>query len=49
MSEENLVIHKIFSAVSYRYKEKISLQIKRENLWQSFSYKEVELYSLKVG
>lgn len=49
MSEENLVIHKIFSAVSYKYQEKIALQIKRENLWQSFSYKEVELYSLKVG
>jgi len=49
MNEENLVIHKIFSAVSSKSQEKIALQIKRENLWQSFSYKEVELYSLRVG
>lgn len=46
---EDLVIHKIFSNAVSRFPEKIALEIKQANLWQGFTYKEIETLALKVG
>jgi long-chain acyl-CoA synthetase len=47
--KEDLVIHKIFSHTADRFSDKIASQIKKDDLWQRFTYKEVKDYSLKVG
>ena len=49
MPDENLVIHKIFSEAAAKNPERIALQIKRDNQWLRFTYKEVQAQSLKVA
>jgi long-chain acyl-CoA synthetase len=48
-SHEALVIHQLFSRVASSVPDKVALQIKREGLWQRFTYKEIEALALKVG
>lgn len=49
MSQENLVIHKLFTEIASRFPQKIALQIKEDNQWKRISYKELEMGSLKVA
>lgn len=49
MNEANLIIHKRFKQSADEHPDKIALQIKKDNLWIRFSYKEVKELSLKVG
>lgn len=49
MAEENLVIHNIFTNTASRFPEKVALQLKKDNAWQRFTYKELENQSLKLA
>ena len=49
MNKENLVIHEIFRQVAAENPDKVALQIKTDDLWQRFTYREVQELSLKVG
>jgi long-chain acyl-CoA synthetase len=49
MDEEDLLIHNIFSQVASSYPEEIALQIKKDDLWQRFTYREARELSLKIG
>lgn len=49
MPEESLVIHNLFSRVSNRSPDRISMQIKEAAGWQAYTYKEVELLARRIG
>jgi long-chain acyl-CoA synthetase len=49
MDEQNLIIHKIFSGIVSRFPDSIALGIKKEDLWQTFTYKKLETDSLKIA
>lgn len=49
MSEESLVIPKIFRDTVSKFPEKIVLQIKKDNQWLKITYRELEEFALKVG
>jgi len=49
MNEENLIIHKIFSSTVSKSPDKVALQIKKDNQWRIFTYRESEGLSQKVA
>jgi long-chain acyl-CoA synthetase len=44
-----MVIHEIFSSTVTKFPGKVALQIKRDNRWERFTYKDLEVSSLKIG
>ncbi|MFH1355425.1 MAG: AMP-binding protein [Candidatus Omnitrophota bacterium] len=46
---DHLIIHKLFSNAVSDFSERIALQIKKDNSWKRFTYKEVETSSLKLA
>ena len=49
MIEENLVIPKIFGETVSKFPDKVALEIKKDNLWQRVTYKELEAHCLQVA
>ena len=47
--KEDLVIHKIFAQISSRFSDRICLQIKKGSIWETWSYRQAEDLSLKIG
>lgn len=46
---ENLVISELFRQAVSQFPNKVALQIKKDNQWQSFIYRDLEEYSLKLA
>ena len=46
---EDLVIHKIFAQISSQYSDRICLQIKKDSIWERWTYGQIENLSLRVG
>lgn len=44
-----MVIHKIFAQVSFRFPERVCLQMKKGSAWERWTYKEIEDLSLRIG
>jgi len=49
MNQEELLIPKLFSNTVSCFPDKVALQIKRDSVWQRFTYRQVEDLSLKVA
>lgn len=49
MKEDTLTIPQVFGQSVVFFPEKIALQVKKDNLWHKFTYREVAQYSLKLA
>ncbi|HLD82505.1 MAG TPA: AMP-binding protein, partial [Candidatus Omnitrophota bacterium] len=49
MRDEALVIHKIFAQAASDFSQKAALKIKKEGLWQKFTYRQIYEESRKAA
>ncbi|MDO8662456.1 MAG: AMP-binding protein [Candidatus Omnitrophota bacterium] len=49
MTKEDLVIPKIFAQISSRFSDRICLQIKKGSTWETWTYGQIEYFSLSIG
>ena len=49
MQGENLVIHKLFDETAKKFPDKIASEIKKDNHWLTFTYRQLQLRSLEVA
>ncbi len=47
--KEDPVIHKIFSEISSRFPDRVCLQIKKDSIWEKWTYGQIEDISLRIG
>lgn len=48
MSDE-LVIHKLFANLAHQFPERVCFQIKKDSVWEEWTYKDTENLSLRIG
>ncbi|MFH1339355.1 MAG: AMP-binding protein, partial [Candidatus Omnitrophota bacterium] len=49
MTQEELIIHKLFGRVSRIFADSVALQIRGDSRWRRFTYNEVEVLAQKIG
>ena len=49
MTNEDLVIHKVFAQISSRFPDRVCLQIKKGPTWERWTYGQIEDLSLRIG